>query len=248
MRRRHKVLFTIGVMITLILGVGTGYVLDGYSATPTAQEYLQPSEEVRVNQSDDYTHFAPIEEDIVEDAATGIIFYPGGKVDPDAYAPLLNQLAQEGYHVFLIEMPLDLAVLNINAADAIIQEYDGIEDWYIAGHSLGGSMAASYSSNHSEKIQGLILLAAYSTADLTDTQLDVLSIVATEDEVLNEESYMDNLANLPEDYQELVIEGGNHSQFGSYGQQSGDGASSISPEEQWEAIVEGIHEFISSTE
>ena len=93
----------------------------------------------------------------------------------------------------------------------------------IAGHSLGGAMAANYAATHSEDYGGLILLAAYSTKNLTQTSLRVLSIYGSEDGVLNRESYEKNWANLPADATEVILEGGCHAQFGGYGPQDGDG-------------------------
>ncbi|MCF0238629.1 MAG: hypothetical protein HUK24_08520 [Sphaerochaetaceae bacterium] len=48
---------------------------------------------------------------------------------------------------------------------------------------------------------------------------------------------------MPSIWKEFVIEGGNHSGFGSYGHQKGDGISTITKEEQWEITVKQIVEF-----
>ncbi|MBO5842273.1 MAG: alpha/beta hydrolase, partial [Clostridia bacterium] len=53
------------------------------------------------------------------DAQHALIFYPGGKVEHTAYAPLLRQLAAQDILCILLEMPFDLAVLDPNAADGI---------------------------------------------------------------------------------------------------------------------------------
>ena len=101
-----------------------------------------------------------------EDPKRGLIFYPGGKVEETAYAPLMREAAENGTLCVLLKMPLRLAVLDVNAADGIQTAYPVVKNWYISGHSLGGSMAASYAAKHTETFQGLILLAAYSTEDL----------------------------------------------------------------------------------
>lgn len=156
----------------------------------------------------------------------------------------MQACAEQGILCVLVEMPFRLAVLDMNAADGIQEQYPEIEDWYIGGHSLGGSMAASYLADHAEEYKGLILLGSYSTVDLSKTDLDVLSIYGSEDKVLNREKYDANKSNLPDDFRERVIDGGCHAYFGMYGAQDGDGTPTISNEEQItltaDVILEGI--------
>ena len=176
-------------------------------------------------------------------AKVGIIFYPGAKVDYRAYAPLMDALAERGILSVLIEMPFNLAVLDVNAADGIREKFPQIENWYMAGHSLGGSMAASYLTSHKDDFDGMILLASYSTADLTDSR--VLSIYGSEDGVMNFEKYNKYKKNLPENFSEAVIVGGNHAGFGMYGPQENDGAATITAIEQIEKTVDAILTFIN---
>jgi hypothetical protein len=93
-------------------------------------------------------------------------------------------------------------------------------------------MAASCAAKHGENYEGLLLLAAYSTADLTGTDLEVCSVYGSSDGVLNMEKYEQYRANLPENAVETVLEGGCHACFGSYGPQAGDGAHTMTAEEQ----------------
>lgn len=181
----------------------------------------------------------------VEDASSGFIFYPGGKVEHTAYIPLMKALASEGILCVLVEMPFHLAVFDIDAADGIQEEYPQIENWYIGGHSLGGSMAAAYLSEHSDSFDGLILLGSYSTADLTETGLRVLSIYGSEDKVLNREKYEENRKNLPAGFEELVIDGGCHAYFGVYGAQKGDGTPEITNEEQIRFAADAVAAMVS---
>ena len=178
---------------------------------------------------------------IPNDAKAGFIFYPGGKVDFESYYPLMDLLAYNDILCVLIEMPYNLAVFDVNAADGITEQFPQIENWYIGGHSLGGSMAASYLDGHGDKIDGLVLLAAYSTADLTDSR--VLSIYGSEDGVMNRQKYEDYKKNLPKDFTEVVIDGGNHAGFGMYGHQSGDGYLEIPDIEQIRQTVYAIVDF-----
>ena len=228
--------------IILAFGIGVGvYANDYYRADETAVAAMANGSGVTVYQTEDgLTVFAP------ELPRAGLIFYPGGKVEHTAYAPLLRAMAEEDILCVLTQMPLNLAVLDINAADGVREKFADVECWYMGGHSLGGSMAASYLEKHVSEYEGLILLASYSTTGLTDTDLKVLSLYGTEDGVLNGEKYAQYRGNLPADTVEIVLEGGNHAQFGSYGAQDGDGSASILPEEQLKQTVSHIVQLIFS--
>ncbi len=189
---------------------------------------------VNIEQASDRIVFTP------EAPKAGLIFYPGGKVEYKAYAPLMAELSKEGILCILLKMPLNLAVLDINAAAGIPAEYPEIGYWMLAGHSLGGAMAASYAAKHSDELDALVLLAAYSTADLTSGGLEVLSVYGSEDGVLNREKYEKYRPNLPSDVRETVIDGGCHAYFGAYGAQKGDGTPRITREEQTAQTVLAI--------
>lgn len=229
------VLFTLCV---LIIGCSF-YLTSGYKATDKAHTFLQSTDEVSIKTpSTSLTVFKPAH------PKAGIIFYPGGKVEPIAYAPLLHQLAQNDMLCILVSMPFDLAVLDANAADGLQDYFPEIKHWYMAGHSLGGAMAATYISKHNANFDGLILLAAYSTADLSQTPLKVISIYGSNDQVLNREKYQTNLVHLPSDYSEYIIKGGNHAYFGMYGLQKGDGIAALTNEEQIKATVDFLSPLI----
>ncbi len=175
---------------------------------------------------------------IPENAQTGLIFYPGGKVEYTAYAPLMTEFAKNGVMCVLVKMPFNLAVFDSNAATEIKSNFPNISDWYIGGHSLGGSMAASYAAKHSSEYDGLLLLASYSTKDISDLGLNVISVYGSNDGVLNMSKYDKYKSNLPTDFSELVIDGGCHAYFGNYGVQKGDGAPTITRKDQQLATVE----------
>lgn len=179
-----------------------------------------------------------------KDCETVIIFYPGGLVDEQAYMLYARKLAAQKIGVVICSMPYDLAVLGKNKASEVIKRYPDIKHWYMAGHSLGGAMAGSYLKDHAENFEGLILLAAYSTADLSDTNLKVLSLYGSEDQVMKRDKYAKYFNNLP-NVTEIVIEGGNHSGFGNYGHQKGDGEPLITQQQQMEITVESIVNFVN---
>lgn len=174
----------------------------------------------------------------------GLIFYPGGKVEHTAYEPLMFSCMQQGIACILVEMPLRLAVLDKNAAKGLKEHFPEIENWFIGGHSLGGSMAASYLKKHADEFNGLILLGAYSTADLSQTSLRVLSMYGSEDKVLNEKKYQKYKDNLPQDHKEFIINGGNHAYFGMYGEQDGDGKATLTNEKQIKKAAQKIIDTI----
>ena len=238
--KRWKIWLAVIVCIIAMLGVTCIiYVNDYYRADEAAEQALLSDEAVKVDWiGDNVIAFVP------EDAIAGLIFYPGGKVEYTAYAPLLHGLAEEGVLCVLCRMPCNLAVLSPDAAEGIQENFSGIEKWYIGGHSLGGSMAAVHVAEHTDDYNGLILLAAYSTKNISSSGLQVLSVYGTEDGVLNMEKYENNLTNLPADRKECIIELGCHAQFGSYGEQDGDGTPGINGEEQRQITIEAVMELI----
>lgn len=154
-KKRNLILGTMIGILLILLAVCAIYVIDYYHADDTVWKALQSDGTVTVSQIQrDTIVFLP------ENPTAGFIFYPGGKVENTAYAPLLHNLAEQGLICILTKMPCNLAVLNINAADGIQEEFPEIDSWYIGGHSLGGSMAASYVANHIDEYEGLILFAA----------------------------------------------------------------------------------------
>ena len=209
---------------------------DCYPAAPVAIEaarQAEPGEGILVFHADE-----PV---------AGLIFYPGGKVAYESYAPLMSALSQRGILCVLIHMPCNLAVLDVDAAKDIPEQLPEIRHWYIGGHSLGGAMAASYAAKHPDDFDGIVLLAAYSTADLTQSGLQIVQIYGTEDGVMNRASYEKYASNLPEGSMEIILEGGNHAGFGAYGPQKKDGALDISPESQWAQTADAIFAMCSQS-
>lgn len=246
-KKTGKLKFLLGTAIILILCIliaGAVYVNDYYRAGEQAKLALQSDPSVNVTMPDnELVIFEPVEQSASVQQPTesrGLIFYPGGKVEFTAYAPLLHQLAEEGWTCILVKMPFNLAVFDMDAADDIPEHFPRIDSWYLGGHSLGGSMAASFAADENDfgQYDGLVLLGSYSTANLSKSGLEVYSIYGSEDLVLNREKYKKYFSNLPTDTKELVIDGGCHAYFGDYGPQDGDGIPTITAEEQITATVD----------
>lgn len=179
-----------------------------------------------------------------DEAEVGIVFYPGAKVAPEAYIPLAYELAERRYYCVIAKMPFNLAFFGIGAANAIIADAPEVDSWWIAGHSLGGAMAAQYASGHEDELQGVLLLAAYAASDLSTTDLAIDVVYGSEDGVLNRDALEKNAANLPANSTTTVIEGGNHAGFGDYGPQAGDGEATISAAEQWAETADLMEETV----
>ena len=226
--KRRVLIISLSVFLALamITAACAIYLGNYYRANGEAIATFMPDGcEWRVEENDNIV-FEP------SSATRGFIFYPGGKVDHSAYIPLMQACAERGVLCVIVEMPFRLAVLDMNAAEGIPEQFPEITEWYIGGHSLGGAMAASYVAEHTDRYAGLVLLGAYSTADLSDTDLDVLSIYGSEDGVMDREKYAEYIENLPDNATEVVIDGGCHAYFGMYGEQSGDGIPTLTAEEQ----------------
>jgi hypothetical protein len=231
-------------VLGLIILAAAGFTIWGYTpAAPMTEALsaLQSDAAVQVTTAS-WTEFRPAG----TQPDTALIFYPGGRVDSRAYSPYLHALAAQGYLVVLVPMPLNLAVFGSDKAGDVIKAYPAIKHWVIGGHSLGGAMAAHYAAQHSNQIQGLVLLAAYPAGSdsLKELPVKVISIHATQDGLATLAKIDASRALLPADTQFVPIEGGNHAQFGWYGLQSGDGSASISREDQQDQLLQATLSFI----
>lgn len=175
--------------------------------------------------------------------ATGVVIYPGGRVDPRSYAVLARELARSGYRAMVVQMPLGLAVLAPDAADRAVAAHPEIRRWAIVGHSLGGAMAAAHVAKHPGRYAALVLLAAYppESVDLSrDTALSVAVLAGSEDTVLDADELAAARPRLPDRSVMATVTGANHAQWGSYGSQRGDSAAAITPEAQTAIAVDAV--------
>ncbi len=236
----------LGIVVLLVVMAGA-FVWWGNNpleAMPEALRALESDQAVRVS-SGEWMIFNPQ----ASSSPIGIIIYPGGHVDARAYAPLAREIASDGNLVIIPQMPLNLAVFDIDVADEIIEANPDIEKWVIGGHSLGGAMAAEYVSANPASVDGLFLWASYSatSTDLSGlTDLEVLSIYGSEDGEV--EGIKASRERLPRNTQWVEITGANHAQFGWYGEQRGDGVATISRQDQQEIILENTLAFLRAIE
>ncbi|MBQ9341958.1 MAG: alpha/beta hydrolase [Lachnospiraceae bacterium] len=236
----HKVIFAIE-SILLVLAIIFGiYALDYYHADDDAKIIIKGiNYGFSVEDNGDFYIFKPDNSEKI-----GFVFYPGGKVECEAYAPLLGRLAEKGVTCVLLKMPANLAVLNINAARGIQDVIPDIDRWYIGGHSLGGSTAGKYLKKSRDDYAGIILLGSYLADNLSDMDIKALLLYGSKDGIIRRDKLKAGEKYLPRIKTEIVIEGGCHSYFGSYGMQKGDGAPEITKEEQYSITVDEILNFM----
>jgi hypothetical protein len=167
----------------------------------------------------------------------GLVLYTGGKVPPAAYAPAARAIAEQGYLVAIVPAPFNLAILDADAADRVIEDHPEIASWAVGGHSLGGATVSLFIDGHPGVVDGLALWASYSSADISTDDLHVLSVYGSLDAGVA--SYTDpaNLAKLGSDVTVDVIDGGNHEQMGWYTGQPNDPPATISRQEQQDRVV-----------
>jgi len=171
---------------------------------------------------------------------SGVIIYPGAFVEPRSYAPAARALAEEGAFVSIVPMPFSLAILGANRADGVIDDHPEIANWTIAGHSLGGVMAAGYAADHHDTIGGLVLWASYPQDgdDLTNWDGEAASVFGTLDGLTTLDDIEGSRVRLPADTVFAAIEGGNHAYFGWYGDQRGDNMATITRDQQQQLVID----------
>lgn len=230
-RWRRWILF--GLTLVVIITVVAWFVLLRPLPAQLGQSDLASTDQVRVDKAEPQT-FAPVADPA---PTTGLILYTGARVPPQAYAPVARRIADAGYLVVVPKLPLNFAILDPDAADAVIAATPEVDRWVLAGHSLGGAMAARYAP---PQIDGLVLWAAWpeDAQDRSDDDIVVASIYGTTDCVATPEEVREATPRLPPDTRFVPVEGGNHAQFGSYGPQRGDCPATVEPAQQWDQVAE----------
>ena len=226
---------SLGIVLTIIvLGCAGFYIWSQqtYKASEEVASYIDIDD---IQKEESWLVFEPDEK-----PKSGIILYPGAKVEPEAYSYYAQGLADKGYIVIVPKVNLNFALLDINQADLIIEKFTEITNWYVGGHSLGGVAAASYAYDHQEDIRGLIFLGSYpsESSDFSETDLPILSLYAEFDGLTTTDKIAKTEKLLSSDTTLYEIKGGNHAQFGMYGTQKGDGKATISAKEQQDELIE----------
>jgi dienelactone hydrolase len=232
-------------ILLILLGLGGFAVWANTTNEPMVEaQAALLSDSLVIVENTDWLEFRPA----AFTPTAGLVFYPGGRVDPRAYAPMARTIAQEGYLVIIVPMPLNLAIFGSERGQDVLDAFPSIRNWVIGGHSLGGAMAARFVYRNPNLLQGLALMAAYpaSSDDLSQFDIEVISIYGTRDGVMATGALDDSRALLPADTRWIAIEGGNHAQFGWYGSQAGDSPATITHLEQQQIIVEAVIDLLAA--
>lgn len=240
-----KVLKIILLVLLLLL------IVSGFAFYYWTQQTYEPSStltklvnEDEITYSEDWLVFDSKKEGQTKG---GIIIYPGAKVEPEAYSYYGQELSKHGYFVAIPNVRLNLPILEVGKAEEIIDKYASVENWFIGGHSLGGVAAASYAKDHLDVITGVFFLGSFPSgnSDFSNTSIPILSLFADKDGLTTLDKIDESGDLLSDNTVMKEISGGNHSQFGVYGKQKGDGEATISVIEQQHIIIESILDWVN---
>lgn len=214
-------------IVFLFIVIGTIAYLESGHYNPDMAASAYPYTDI----NDDYITYD-------NNSSIGFIFYPGAKVDSEAY----SYLSSINANLYVAEFPFEMAMFGYKVADQIISDNPQITTWYIGGHSLGGVFANRYAVTTEQDIAGIVFLGSY-PAEGDQSDIPGLALFGDQDLVVGD--YTEKLSNFTACDQIIVLENSNHSGFGNYGQQKGD--SVLSNDErltQQKLIVKDINEFI----
>lgn len=242
MKKKKIFKYSIFTIIALLVVSLSGILMWTNNTYKPSSELLELVKESDYTKKDDFYVFEPKD----KSNGKGIVIYPGALVEPLSYAYIANELSKEGYLVAIPEVNLNLSITENNKASEFIQKNTDITDWYVAGHSMGGVSATYYAEDNQDDINGIILLGSYpaKSTDLSDNNQTVLSIYAENDGLTTIDDVEESKKNLPQDAVFLEIKGGNHAQFGMYGEQKGDNKAEISAKDQQDEIINLIKTYI----
>ena len=244
---RRLISVLLGALVVVVaIGAAAVFLLNQTEARalPGAETALESGNGVTIETEPWYT-FTPD-----EPASTGFIFYPGARVDPTAYAPSVRGIAEEGFLSVIVPMPFGIAALGAEKADDVMEAYPEIDKWVIGGHSIGGAMAVQYTDDHTDIVDGIALWGAYPSPDddISDTTIPTVSVYGSEDGLSSVEEIEETAQYLPQGTEFVEIEGGNHTNFGLYETQDGDGVATIPPEEQQLQTMNATLELLETVE
>ena len=248
-----QALRVVAFVVTTLLVVGASAVRYTGAALQEAREALRSDPRVRVDVGRWLGFFpeppAPGDRALRPPGSpTGLILYPGGFVQPEAYGPVARKIAEAGHPVVIVPVTLRLAFFDIEAADPVPAAFPDVARWAVGGHSLGGVASAWYAREHPERIAGVVLWAAYTDDghSLAGTTVPVLSISGTLDGNVTPARIAASRLTLPSSTRYVAIEGANHAQFGAYRFQMNDAAATIAREEQHRQIATATVAFLDT--
>ncbi len=242
-KRRRPVLKGVlwGLVIVLVLGAGGIVAWSQIGVMPAEPEPLASVREnpaITIEDAEQGIVLAPAD----SESDLGLVFVPGAKVDPWAYAAILQGLAEDGVTVLITRPWLNLAFFDPRGLDSFTSAAPDIDEWGVGGHSLGGVRACQLATD----ADALVLFGSYCATDLSASDLPVLSLAGSHDGLSTPEKVADARDQLPADAEMIEIEGASHASFGDYGPQAGDGTPTISSEEMHSEVTDRVGAFLES--
>jgi len=221
-RRVLRVIGRVGVVVIVLGLLAVLFWLRPFAAGAESMSDLASDPAVTVVDRPTTIELVP-----AEPSGNGLVFVPGARVDPRAYAQVLRPVAEAGHLVVIVKPPFGMAIAQPGQPGSAIEAHPDVRSWAVGGHSLGGVVASWYALDHPDQVGGLLLFGSYSDRDLTGTDLTVESVWGSNDGLTTPADIDDTRANLPATAQFTEIVGGVHAYFGDYGDQPGDGQPGI---------------------
>jgi len=233
-----RVLWSVAIVLVVAVGGVLAWTQIGVmAAEPEPLASVRENPAITVTDADQGIVLAPAD----GRSDLGLVFIPGAKVDPWAYAAILQGLAEEGVTVVITRPWLNLAFFDPRGLDAFTSAAPDVDVWGVGGHSLGGVRACQLADD----ADALVLFASYCANDLSGSGLPVLSLSGSEDGLSTPEKIADARDQLPADADMVEIEGASHASFGDYGPQDGDGTPTISRDEMHAEVTRLTDEFLA---
>ncbi|MFC4102862.1 alpha/beta fold hydrolase [Paenibacillus xanthanilyticus] len=234
---------TLLLVCLLAIALVTAYRIAVFEPSDKAIVALMSDSRVRVSSSSEWWLLEPAQGDR---KSPGVIVYPGLLADAAGYSPWARMLAERGYPVYLVKMPLHFSPLAPERATHILNKHPR-EAFVIGGHSLGGAVAARYAASHRERVEGLFLIASFidREAGKEVVGLPVLQVAATKDGIITLNVSDREREQLPGTTEYVNIRGGNHQQFASYAEEWQDYPPAISEAEQLSLTAGALENWLS---
>lgn len=167
--------------------------------------------------------------------ATGVLYFPGARVDPYSYLYPLSDVAAAGVTVVIMDPLLNMALFDTRSIEELATAAPGVGEWVLSGHSLGGVRACMLAAH--PDVVGLVLMGSYCANDISTESIPILQVLASDDGLIDEEALNTSAPLLPPSTQKMTLEGANHASFGTYGEQPGDGVATLSRAEVREQLT-----------
>ena len=216
------------------------------NAAPAAEALAAMESDERVAVAyDDYLTLTPA----ATAPKTGIVFYPGAYCDIRGYTPVWKEIAAQGYLVVAPKMPFDFAIFSPDAADEVRAAHPEIEQWIIAGHSMGGAMAGVYADNNRDNLAGAIVFDSYppGSNSLADADLPILLFERARADGSRSQKFIDNANLYPENAELKLIPGAQHMYYGSFdgGAYQEEWAPGIEREAMQKLVIDGMTAWLA---